>query len=141
MGHLAGSGTWLRSLSRSQIRPYYAEELYQLYAFFNSADEVTIEAPLPGSCCGSSPAAGIRTPSEKNAGAGRGKKSSVCRQSGRRSCSTPEAHRQKIIIWDRAWKCSVSLGAETSLGPLEGLSIVMMDPAKRTQRQRDRLQD
>ena len=122
--------------------PISQREFYELYAFFDNADEVNIDAPLPG-----------------QAEAYREQLSEYQRQ--RRALIAPvadglnelqrrwelrllQAHRNPgaDAHWDRQWELlGLVWGGGQGEGQLEGIEIVKLQPSLRSQRQQDDLRD
>ncbi len=122
--------------------PVTQKEFYQLYAFFNTADEVNVNAPLPGEM-------GPYLASRAEYEALRRELLAPVRE----ELATLQAEwEQQILeadrnpgqehVWDRAWEVlGLIWGGNRGEGQLEGQRIVKLDPAQRTKDQRERLFD
>ena len=122
--------------------PVSQQEFYQLYAFFNSADEVNIDAPLPGE---TGPFLASRAAYE----ARRSELLAPVRQEleqlqaqWEQKLLEADRHPGQEYTWDRAWEVlGLIWGGNYGEGQLEGQRIVKLDPAKRTKDERERLFD
>jgi len=125
-----------------KIDPIAQREFYALYAFFNSADEVNVDAPLPGELEAFRQAdaeyvkrrSDLITPHAEE----------IAQLQRRWELRILEAgnHSGEDAHWDRQWEIlGLVWGQGLGEGQLEGQSIVRLDPANRTASQRDRLLD
>ncbi len=117
-------------------------EFYQLYAFFNDADEVNINAPLPGE----------REPWETAKKEHDRKRAELLaalaaplaelQADWERRLLHAEAQPGESYAWDRALELiGLQWGQNLGEGQLEGLNIIKTPLAERTQDQRDQLLD
>ncbi|HVX64533.1 MAG TPA: PSD1 and planctomycete cytochrome C domain-containing protein [Pirellulales bacterium] len=117
-------------------------EFYQLYAFFNDADEVNFNAPLPGE----------RAPWETAKQEHDRKRAELLapvaaplaelQADWERRMLETEAHPGQSYAWDRALELlGLQWGQDLGEGQLEGLNIIKTPLAERTQDQKDRLLD
>jgi hypothetical protein len=122
--------------------PISQKEFFQLYAYFDSADEINIDAPLPGEL-GPYRArkpdydrqrARLLKPLEKEIGS--------LQARWERKLLQAVAHPGRDYIWDRQWEIlGLIWGEDFGEGQLEGTQIVLLDPARRTPEQKARLLD
>lgn len=114
-------------------------EFYQMYAFFNNADEVNIDTPLPGE---------LLAPSDKPARAAKraellapvAARLTELQQAWERKLLWTEAHPGADHQWDRALEVlGLVWGGGLGEGQLEGINIIKTPLAERTPNQRDRL--
>jgi mono/diheme cytochrome c family protein len=122
--------------------PISQKEYFQLYAFFNNADEVNVDAPLPGE-------AGEwlrRRPAYE-----RKRRDLLCEveeEAARLQARWEEKvrwaadHPGKDHVWDRQLEL-LGLQWEQGLGggQLEGMTVLYLPPAERTRRQRETMQE
>jgi hypothetical protein len=122
--------------------PLSQKEFYQLYAFFDSADEINIDAPLPGE----TERQRARRPEYERKRAELLKPvakevaelQSLWEKKLREAADNPE----KDTIWYRQWEVlGLIWGQDEGEGQLEGTEILEIDPVQRTQDQEDRLFD
>jgi hypothetical protein len=117
-------------------------EFYQLYAFFNAADEVNFNAPLPGE----------RGPWERAKQAYDRKRAELLAPAAdalaemqadwERRLLDAETNPDAPFAWQRALEVlGLVWGQGQGEGQLEGINIIKTPPALRTQQQRDRLLD
>ena len=108
------------------------KDFYSLFAFFNSADEVNVEAPQPGEM-----GRFIRTRAEYDK-----KRKNLLEQYGVLPLETEWEKRTLDALTnpnaELKWRTQLTL---IVLGVYHGLEILKLDPAKRTQKQQDRLTD
>lgn len=121
--------------------PISQQEFYQFYAFFNSAYEVNIDAPLPGEQAlreqqqiyqqkRQALIDPIRLPLEQ------------LQSQWEEKMLYASTHPAEDHHWARAWEVmGLVWGLRSGEGQQEGLEIIKMDPAQRSQRQRDDLLD
>src|SRR5207245_6771745 len=118
--------------------PITQKEFYQLYAFFNSAEEINVEAPLPGELAAVLRQRPVYDAKRKELLAPVAAELERLQSSWEEKLLDAEAHPTKDHFWDRAREVhGLTWGGNLGWGQLEGLSIVMLDPPKRNQRQRD----
>lgn len=117
-------------------------EFYQLYAYFNNADEVNIDAPLAGE---SEPyQVALQTHDRKRAEllAPVSVSLNELQTAWEEKLLWTEAHPGADHHWDRALEVlGLIWGQNFGEGQLEGLNIVKTPVARRTTYERDRLQD
>jgi len=122
--------------------PVTQKEFYQLYAFFNSADEVNIDAPLAGEW---GPFLAARGEYEKKRAALLAPvRDELEGLQAQWEAKLLEADRNpgQEYAWDRAWEVlGLIWGGNLGEGQLEGQRIVRVDPTTRTKAQRERLFD
>lgn len=122
--------------------PISQKEYYQMYSFFNNADEVNIDAPLPGEI-----GAWLRRVPEYE----RKRKELVLpveEEVGKLQVQWEDKIRWAVEnpgkdhVWDRQLEL-LGLLWEAGLGgaQLEGMTVLYLDPALRTKRQRNQLQE
>ena len=125
-----------------KIDPITQREFYELYAFFNSADEVNIDAPLPGE---------LEAFRQANAGYLKRRSELITPHAEElaplqrrwelrmlEAADNPGEHAH----WDRQWEIlGLIWGQGLGEGQLEGQNIIRLDPASRTASQSDRLLD
>jgi hypothetical protein len=117
-------------------------EFYRLYAFLDPADEVNIDAPLPGELGPYLKAkpeydrkrAALIAPVAKDLADLQARWEEKLRRA--------REHPGEDHVWDRKWEVlGLIWGGGLGEGQLEGTQVVLTDPAKRTQDQKDRLLD
>ena len=117
-------------------------EFYQLYAFFNAADEVNFDAPLPGE----------REPFEAAKQEHDRKRAELLaplaaplaelQADWEQRLLHAESHPNEDFAWDRTLELlGLQWGQSLGEGQLEGINIIKIPLAQRTQDQRDRLLD
>ncbi len=122
--------------------PVAQAEFFQLYAFFDSADEVNIDAPLDGEL--ERHLAKRAEYRSKRADLIAPVAADVGRLQARWEQKMLDAVAQpgKDHVWDRQWEVlGLVWGGNLGEGQLEGTQIVLVDPSRRTQDQADRLLD
>ena len=120
--------------------PISQREFYQLYAFFDNADEVNIDAPLPGEL---EPFLNRKPEYDKR----RREVLEPVAEKVEQLQKTWEAkllyaadHPAEDYRWDRYWEVlGLIWGGQLGEGQLEGCEIVRLDWNERTQDQKDRL--
>ena len=115
-------------------------EFYELYAFFNSADEVNIDAPLPGEL---EPYLKKRPDYDRRRRELMGRRSEEIQELQRRwelRLLQANANPGEDYRWDRRWEILGLIWRQgLGEGQLEGQEIVKLEPAKRSQWQRDQI--
>ena len=122
--------------------PISQKEFYQLYAFFDSADELNIDAPLPGEM---GPYLSTRAEYEQ-------KRRELLAPLQTEVAELQAAWEKRLLEtdadpgqdhhWDRAWEVlGLVWGGGLGEGQLEGQRIVKLDASQRTKDQADRLRD
>ncbi len=117
-------------------------EFYQLYAFFNNADEANLDAPLPGE----------REPREAAQAEYDRKRTEILapvagplaalQADWEQRMLHTETHPGEDFSWDRTLELlGLQWGQNLGEGQLEGLNIIKTPPIERTLDQRDRLLD
>jgi len=117
-------------------------EFYRLYAFFNNADEVNFNAPLPGE----------REPFEAAKAEHDRKRAGLLapvagplaelQADWEKKLLHAESHPNEDFAWDRTLELlGLQWGQNLGEGQLEGINIIKTPPARRTRDQRDRLLD
>ena len=122
--------------------PISQREFYQLYAFFNSADEVNVNAPLPGEWEPYETAKldYDRRRDELLAPAANGL--AELQASWERKILHTESHPGEDFAWDRTLELlGLQWGQNLGEGQLEGLGIIKTPRGQRTRDQQQRLQD
>jgi hypothetical protein len=122
--------------------PISQKEFYQLYAYFDSADEVNIDAPLPGEL--ESYRARRPTYERKRAELLQPvrKEIDALQQRWEQKLLEAAMHPARDAVWDRQWEVlGLVWGGDLGEGQLEGTYIVRLERSKRTQDQKDRLLD
>jgi hypothetical protein len=117
-------------------------EFYQLYAFFNNADEVNVNAPLPGE---SEPYEAAKKEHDRKRAeliAPVAAPLDELQADWERRLLETEAKPGVDFAWDRTLEqLGLQWGQNLGEGQLEGLNIIKTPRAQRTQDQRDRLLD
>jgi hypothetical protein len=117
-------------------------EYYQLYAFFNNADEVNFNAPLPGE---REPYEAAKKEHDRKRAellAPLTKPLAELQADWEKRLLHAEAHPNEDFAWDRTLELlGLQWGQSLGEGQLEGLNIIKTPLAQRTQDQRDRLLD
>ena len=122
--------------------PISQREFYQLYAFFNNADEVNFNAPLPGE----------REPFETAKQAHYRKRAELIaplaaplaelQTDWEKRLLHAESHPNEDFAWDRTLELlGLQWGQSLGEGQLEGINIIKVPLAQRTPDQKDRLLD
>jgi len=122
--------------------PISQREFYQFYALFNSADEINIDAPLPGDM---GPYLRARAEYERKRRellAPLEKELVELQASWEKGLLEAEANPGRDHRWDRAYEVlGLIWGGHQGEGQLEGIRIVKTPLEQRTQSQKDRLLD
>jgi hypothetical protein len=122
--------------------PISQKNFYQLYAFLNSADEVNIDAPLPGEW---EPYRAAKPAYDRKRAAllaSRARQIADLQARWEKKLRWARDNPGKDHVWDRQWEVlGLIWGGGLGEGQLEGTQIVLIDPGKRTQDQKDRLLD
>lgn len=122
--------------------PIRQREFFGLYAYFNTADEVNLDAPLPGE---------LERRNVKRTAYDR-KRAELLKPVEKSLAELQSQWEKRLLeaadrpgrdhIWDRQWELlGLVWGGMLGEGQLEGTQIVRLEPAKRTQDQKDRLLD
>ncbi|HUY35506.1 MAG TPA: PSD1 and planctomycete cytochrome C domain-containing protein [Pirellulales bacterium] len=120
--------------------PISQKEFYQLYAYFDAADEVNIDAPLPGE----------EAPYVAALPAYLAQRAELLRPVEKEIAELQTRWEAKLLAavaspgkepgWDRQWEVlGLVWGGRLGEGQLEGTQIVLLEPAKRSRAQHDRL--
>src|SRR5262249_27911134 len=122
--------------------PISQKEFFRFYAYFNNADEINIDAPLPGEV----EAYHAQKPDHdrKRAELLQPLAEDLAELQARWEKKLLQAVAQpgKDYVWDRQWEgLGLIWGGNLGEGQLEGTQIVLLDPALRTREQNDRLLD
>jgi hypothetical protein len=125
-----------------KLDPLSQKELFQLYAYFDSADEVNIDAPLPGE----EERYRVQEPSYRRRRAELlapvAKDLAQLQARWEKKLLQAVAQPGKNYVWDRQWELlGLIWGEDLGEGQLEGTQIVLLDPSRRTPDQKDRLLD
>lgn len=122
--------------------PISQREFYQLYAFFNSADEVNVNAPLPGE---SEPHETAKLDYDRRRDALLAPVAgglAELQASWERKILHTESHPGEDFAWDRTLELlGLQWGQNMGEGQLEGLGIIKTPLDQRTHDQQQRLQD
>ncbi len=117
-------------------------EFYQLYAFFDSADEVNFNAPLPGEREAFEKAKPEHDRKRAELLAPVAERVAALQSDWEKRLLYAEAHPNEDFAWDRALELlGLQWGQSLGEGQLEGINIIKVPLAQRTQDQRDRLLD
>lgn len=118
------------------------QEFYQLYAFMNSADEINIDAPLPSEHDSYLAALPNYQGKRQDLIAPLASDIDELQRRWEQQLLHARQHPGEDWFWDRQWELlGLVWGGGLGEGQLEGWQIVLLDPAKRSQFQRDRLLD
>jgi hypothetical protein len=122
--------------------PISQRDFYRMYAYFDSADEVNIDAPLPGEA---EPRQAAWPDYQRKRAELIAPVAAPLAELQRRwelRLLEAVAHPGVDSVWDRQWEVlGLIWGEDHGEGQLEGTQIVLLDPARRTQDQQDRLLD
>ena len=117
-------------------------EFYQLYAFFNNADEVNFNAPLPGERESFEAAKPEHDRQRAELLAPLATPLAELQAEWEQRLLHAEAHPNEDFAWDRALELlGLQWGQNLGEGQLEGINIIKIPRAQRTPDQRDRLLD
>lgn len=117
-------------------------EFYQLYAFFNNADEVNFNAPLPGEREPYEEAKRKHDRARAELLAPVASRIAALQADWEKRLLHAEAHPNEDFAWDRTLELlGLQWGQNLGEGQLEGINIIKTPPAQRTQDQKDRLLD
>src|SRR6185436_916855 len=122
--------------------PVSQREFYQLYAFFNNADEVNFNAPLPGEREPWEQAKAIHDRKRADLLAPVAAPLAELQADWEQRLLETEAHPGVDFIWDRTLELlGLQWGQSLGEGQLEGLAIIKTPVTERTLDQQQRLQD
>ena len=122
--------------------PISQEEFYQLYAFFDAADEINIDAPLPGQLAAYRPAKRLHDEKRRALLAPLAADLAKLQARWERRLLQAAADPGRDHRWDRQWELlGLIWGGRLGEGQLEGIEMVRLDAAKRTAVQQQRLLD
>lgn len=117
-------------------------EFYQLYAFFNNADEVNFNAPLPSERLAFETAKKEHDRKRAELIAPIGTQLAELQLDWERRLLYAETHPNEDFAWDRTLELiGLQWGQNLGEGQLEGINIIKTPLVERTQDQRDRLLD
>ncbi|MFO0904349.1 MAG: PSD1 and planctomycete cytochrome C domain-containing protein [Pirellulales bacterium] len=117
-------------------------EFYQLYAFFNDADEANFNAPLPGELEAWLPAKREYDRQRTELLAGVQPELAALQADWERRILHTESHPGEDFAWDRTLELlGLQWGQNLGEGQLEGLNIIKTPVDRRTPDQQQRLQD
>ncbi len=122
--------------------PFSQREFFGLYAFFDSADEVNIDAPLPGE----------QEAYERKVGDYRRKRQELLRPVAKELAELQARWEKKLLeadanptkdhVWARQWEVlGLIWGENFGEGQLEGCQLVRIGPARHSWQDQDRLLD
>jgi hypothetical protein len=118
------------------------QEFYELYAFLDAAEEINIDAPLPDEREPYATALSEYARQRKQLLAPLGSEIDELQRRWEAKILAARDNPGQDWHWDRQWELlGLVWGGGLGEGQLEGWQIVMLDPAKRTQLQKDRLLD
>ena len=122
--------------------PVSQQEFYRIYAFFNSADEVNIDAPLPGEIAPYLSTRAEHESKRRELIAPLETDIAELQTAWEKRLLETEANPGQDHLWDRAWEVlGLVWGGGLGEGQLEGQRIVRLDPSRRTKDQADRLRN
>jgi len=122
--------------------PISQKEFYQLYAFFNNADEVNINAPLPAEAKPFAIAKLEHDKRRRDLLSPVATKLDAVQKRWEAKLLDTEAHPGRDHNWDRDLELlGLVWGGQLGEGQLEGLNIIYKPWPQRTATERDRLQD
>jgi len=117
-------------------------EFYELYAFFNNADEVNFDAPLPGEREVFESAKKEHDRKRAELIAPLASQMAELQADWEKRLLHAESHPNEDFAWDRTLELlGLQWGQNLGEGQLEGLNIIKTPLAQRTEDQRDRLLD
>ncbi len=117
-------------------------EFYQLYAFFNNADEANVNAPLPGERAAYEAARPEYDRKRAELLAPLAEKIAELQVEWEKKILYTEAHPNEDFSWDRTLELlGLQWGQNLGEGQLEGLNIIKTPIEQRTQDQKERLLD
>ena len=118
------------------------QEFYELYAFLDAAEEINIDAPLPNERETYEAALPEYHRQRKELLATLAADIDLLQRRWEAKILEARDNPGKDWYWDRQWELvGLVWGGGLGEGQLEGWQIVMLDPAKRSQLQKDRLLD
>lgn len=122
--------------------PLAQREFYGLYAFFDNADEVNVDAPLAGEAA---PYAAKKPEHDRRRAeliAPQAEAIAELEDRWEKRMLRAVANPGQDYVWDRQWEVlGLVWGGNLGEGQLEGCGIVLLPLERRTQDQRDRLLD
>ncbi|MCH8923528.1 MAG: DUF1553 domain-containing protein [Planctomycetes bacterium] len=122
--------------------PISQEEFYQLYAFFDAADEINIDAPRPGQLEAYRPAKHRHDEKRRELLAPLAADVAKLQSRWERRLLQAAADPGRDHRWDRQWELlGLIWGGRLGEGQLEGVEIVRLGISKRTALQQRRLLD
>ena len=122
--------------------PVSQKEFYELYAFFNNADELNINAPLPDEAVNYAAAKKVYDKERRELLASVAPCLAKLQDRWEAKLLDTEAHPGRDHLWDRELELiGLVWGGQLGEGQLEGLNIVYKPRSERTFTERDRLQD
>jgi hypothetical protein len=117
-------------------------EYYQLFAFLNNADEVNMDAPLPGEREAYEPAKAAFDAQRAAMISPIATPLAELQSDWETRLLYAETHPNEDFAWDRTLELlGLQWGQSLGEGQLEGLNIIKTQPSLRTQDQQDRLRD
>jgi hypothetical protein len=117
-------------------------EYYQLYAFFDAADEANFDAPLAGEAEAYAAAKGEHDRKRAELIAPLAGPLAELQADWERRILRAESHPGEDFVWDRGLELlGLQWGQNLGEGQLEGLNILKIPPEMRTAEQRDRVLD
>ena len=120
--------------------PITQREFYQLYAFFDSADEVNVDAPLPGELKPYEASKPKYDRARRKLMAPRAAEIAKLQRRWELRLLEANANPGRDYRWDRHWEIlGLIWGGGKGEGQLEGQEIVKLDPSKRTARDQQRI--
>ena len=118
------------------------QEFYQLYAFFNTADEINVDAPLAHERDAYHAALPDYQQKRQELLAPRQAKLNALKRRWEHKLLEARDYPGRDWYWDRQWELlGLVWGGNLGEGQLEGWRIVELAPEQRTQLQKDRLLD
>ncbi|MBI2479783.1 MAG: DUF1553 domain-containing protein [Planctomycetia bacterium] len=116
------------------------QEFYELYAFLDAADEINIDAPLPNERSAYEAALPEYHRKRRELLAPLAEEIGELQRRWEEKILAARDNPGKDWYWDRQWELvGLVWGGGLGEGQLEGWQIVVLEPSKRTQLQKDRL--